>query len=1384
MSEQADELAAYIKLRTLQLDHPFTTKIPIADGRRKSSEEFVFVITPSRYRKLEQIRGDYNFKLGDQEYPCDIINLTRTQVKLRIEDLDTQLQRIESGAINVDTSNIIEREKEGLQRLREDCFSERRDLLFGKREIAGGVQRECIFEEEDLNEEQQRAVEYAVGVQDVYIIWGPPGTGKTTIVPEIVRNYIRLHKEYLFSTDAEFEDDSNKGIISEKLRGVFKTEGVSLSENAAIRKEKEGKWDITDGEKSYIVKKEDGKLKIYRKSNPKILVCSYTNRAVDNVVMKLFDRCKEIIVRFGSSTLTDRRYKDALFDEQLEKKRKEIEKTIEKTFKRLLSVLKREKKEKENEVESKNREKGRVEEKKKGIEREIEALNAEIIHFEKQITDKERILLKTNLEEEIAQISGQLQQYRDNLIELPAKKKGINEEIKELEKHVSQLKDVKSEFDGQLAEWNEKGKNTANIILIIEYYLDFAEGPRQEIEALSAEIPHIKNLIAEKERSLLNAQFTEEINQIDEELRRYRKNLNELQQEKEEINRAIERIENEVPELERDIQGIREQLDELRNNEPRIAAIIHIVNFYLECARRNRIVAFWEKYAFKRRNPLYEQYEEKINELQLARRNRIELEQILQEKLEKQNKEEEKITELQNELNARERETREKEEDLIRKKEDLIAVEENHKRLSGKIESRVNELEDLKRGRDLLACGELEYDKDALRRENPELRVLYYDLKRKNDRKSSLLSAFIRGRSELLYEQYRPEIRELRLEGKPRIELDIILQENREMQNEERVKITELQNELNAREREIREKKKELSRKKEELKSVERSYAKLSEDIESSERKQEELKRDIDSLAHGRLEYDRNALRRENPELRALYNELNNKQNEKTRKEADLKEKEQKHSFLSSLIDKLKNSISDLINKINALEQVIQKEMQEKIDEAKLAILKEKQIIATTNLRTYNKLFESIKFDLVIMDEAGAIDLPGAVLPFLKGNKFILLGDPEQLPPILVDRPAEIRRLIDKNPELKRSIFERFYKSNHGDNQVVMLTTQYWMKSEIADFVSSSFYGGWLDTPSEVEIDEKLRECQDDIVSNRYSMVCFPRRFWTDYEGGSAFSLVEIDFIKKIIKKFRHEYNSRIYEEIAIISPYRAQIGRIEDKIPDIECGTVHTFQGQEKGIIIFATANYRKSQNSGFGYLLEGPASRNLLNVAVSRAKEKIIIIGSKELFKEVSIYRTLYEHIQERGYVHEQNCCMMCGEDVPEERPSGFCSEACYSLFELRVHEGRNPPEYTAKDKHSLRSTHEMLIDNWFNNNGIKHEVEKRVPVDKLMYCDWFLPKGEIYVEYWGLMHEEWYRKARKVKEKLYEQAGLELRSIESEDMKNLEKQLRQIFGDVLNQ
>jgi phage tail-like protein len=98
--------------------------------------------------------------------------------------------------------------------------------------------------------------------------------------------YVLGNKNW-FSIGTEFEDDLNKGIISEKLRDKIETEGFSISENAMVTKEKKDKWVITDGEKIYIVKKEDGDINIYYYGTKKVL--KFGAERKDNLVKPEFN---------------------------------------------------------------------------------------------------------------------------------------------------------------------------------------------------------------------------------------------------------------------------------------------------------------------------------------------------------------------------------------------------------------------------------------------------------------------------------------------------------------------------------------------------------------------------------------------------------------------------------------------------------------------------------------------------------------------------------------------------------------------------------------------------------------------------------------------------------------------------------------------------------------------------------------------------------------------------------------------------------------------------------------------------------------------------------------------------------------------------------------
>jgi len=262
-------------------------------------------------------------------------------------------------------------------------------------------------------------------------------------------------------------------------------------------------------------------------------------------------------------------------------------------------------------------------------------------------------------------------------------------------------------------------------------------------------------------------------------------------------------------------------------------------------------------------------------------------------------------------------------------------------------------------------------------------------------------------------------------------------------QERELSRIEELQSGLNSL-------KQERQEKEEQINTLTENRRRLLEDINEKEREQGKLRAKLDLLAHNRLEYNKKALIRENPELHDLYENLSEKQSAKSQKEADLERIRQKHSSLSGIIERLRNSISRITEKIEAKKKEMQREKEESIEKAKISVLKENQIIATTNLRAADKLFDEIEFDLVIMDESGAIDLPGAVIPFLKGKKFILLGDPEQLPPILGERTHEVRKFIMGNPAVRQSIFAKFLGNDcrENENKMTMLKSQYRMKRE------------------------------------------------------------------------------------------------------------------------------------------------------------------------------------------------------------------------------------------------------------------------------------------------------------------------------------------------
>jgi hypothetical protein len=97
--------------------------------------------------------------------------------------------------------------------------------------------------------------------------------------------------------------------------------------------------------------------------------------------------------------------------------------------------------------------------------------------------------------------------------------------------------------------------------------------------------------------------------------------------------------------------------------------------------------------------------------------------------------------------------------------------------------------------------------------------------------------------------------------------------------------------------------------------------------------------------------------------------------------------------------------------------------------------------------------------------------------------------------------------------------------------------------------------------------------------------------------------------------------------------------------------------------------------------------------------------------------------------------------------------------------------PANHRAADGHCVRSRAEMLIDNWLYMQGIVHAVERKLPIEEEMYCDFYLPKGKVYIEFWGMEKDPNYLKRKGEKKTLYAKYKLNLVELSDEDILNLD-------------
>ena len=274
-------------------------------------------------------------------------------------------------------------------------------------------------------------------------------------------------------------------------------------------------------------------------------------------------------------------------------------------------------------------------------------------------------------------------------------------------------------------------------------------------------------------------------------------------------------------------------------------------------------------------------------------------------------------------------------------------------------------------------------------------------------------------------------------------------------------------------------------------------------------------------------------------------------------------------------------------------------------------ILENSQVILTTNSSAGSIILSNIQFHIAIIDEASQATIPSTLIPINKAEKFILIGDHKQLPPVVSSNNTKY---------LSKSLFEELIENYPQQSQELLI--QYRMNEILMTFPNKKFYGNKLKC-SKLSKDNYMTTVLEKYDSS--SPLIFIDT--SKYENNKEFSLdshsyknnLESEIVLEIINMYLDKKINP--QDIGVISPYSKQVRLIKEKAKNISVKSVDGFQGGEKDIIIISLVRSNEEKNIGF---LD---DMRRLNVSLTRAKKKLIVIGNKETLQSNNDYKEFIE-------------------------------------------------------------------------------------------------------------------------------------------------------------
>lgn len=281
-------------------------------------------------------------------------------------------------------------------------------------------------------------------------------------------------------------------------------------------------------------------------------------------------------------------------------------------------------------------------------------------------------------------------------------------------------------------------------------------------------------------------------------------------------------------------------------------------------------------------------------------------------------------------------------------------------------------------------------------------------------------------------------------------------------------------------------------------------------------------------------------------------------------------------------------------------------------------------------------LLEGHHFSLAIIDEASQVLEPGLIglLSSDQIDRFVLVGDHKQLPAVVQQNPEEARiddpllRSIGLN-DCRQSLFQRLYNWEVQQQRTQFIGTlhrQGRMHPDVASFASNHFYHAWLQPvplPHQQETllsyDLPSQDATDDILKTR-------RMVFFDAQASN----LTIDLALRIRRFYGDHFNPE--KTLGIIVTYRHQIAAIREALPDISIDTVERYQGSQRDVIIYDIGVSRQYQLEFLTASTftddEGQVVDRKLNVALTRARRQMLIVGCSSILRQNTLYRQLIDN------------------------------------------------------------------------------------------------------------------------------------------------------------